>query len=75
MNLTHVNDDYTKLKQDFEKYGGLAKQSVKNYYNKFNTLKQNVNNAMSKLRQFVSTFLPLFLIKPKLVDQYTSTNS
>lgn len=61
-----LEDEYTRLKNDFETHGGLKKaerdENIKMIHNLEASRKQNLD----KIREFVSTLLPFYLSKELL---------
>ncbi|MDX5476218.1 MAG: DNA sulfur modification protein DndD [Bacillaceae bacterium] len=58
-----MEDEYNRLKIDFEKYGGLVKSEREEIIKKMNTLESSRKQNLDKIREFVSTLLPFYLVK------------
>lgn len=66
-NLKNVTDTYLEIKSTFEKYGGLVKQEREEILKKIVQLESDRKVRFEKIKEFVSTLLPFFLV-PKLVE-------
>lgn len=63
-----LQDEYQRLKDDFEKYGGLVKSERENLIKQMNTLENERKQNMDKIKEFVSNLLPFYLSKQLLTE-------
>ncbi|WP_404448080.1 DNA sulfur modification protein DndD [Sutcliffiella horikoshii] len=60
---TELEDEYNRLKIDFEKYGGLVKSEREEIIRTMNNLEMERKQNQEKIRDFVSNLLPFYLTK------------
>ncbi|MEH6995724.1 DNA sulfur modification protein DndD [Neobacillus drentensis] len=58
-----LQDDYQRLKYDFENYGGLVKSERDEIIKQMNNIESERKHNMEKIRDFVSNLLPFYLSK------------
>jgi DNA sulfur modification protein DndD len=58
-----LEDEYNRLKLDFEKYGGLVKSEREDIIKTMNNLEMERKQNQEKIREFVSNLLPFYLSK------------
>ncbi|ULT59603.1 DNA sulfur modification protein DndD [Neobacillus drentensis] len=63
-----LNDDYQRLKYDFENYGGLVKSERENIIREMNLIEAHRKQNMENIKEFVSNLLPLYLSKNLLTE-------
>ncbi|MFD0824431.1 DNA sulfur modification protein DndD [Neobacillus sp. M.A.Huq-85] len=63
-----LNDEYQRLKYDFENYGGLIKDERENIIRQMNVIEATRKQNMEKIRNFVSNTLPFYLSKNLLSE-------
>jgi DNA sulfur modification protein DndD len=63
-----LNDEYQRLKNDFENYGGLIKSERENIIKQMNLIEATRKQNMEKIRDFVSNLLPFYLSKNLLTE-------
>ncbi|TWD92198.1 DNA sulfur modification protein DndD [Neobacillus bataviensis] len=56
-----LNDDYQRLKYDFENYGGLVKSERENIIKDMNLIEVSRKQNMEKIKDFASNLLPFYL--------------
>jgi DNA sulfur modification protein DndD len=61
-----LQDDYQRLKYDFENYGGLVKSERDEIIKQMNNIESERKHNMEKIRDFVSNLLPYYLSKDLL---------
>ncbi|MEH6908877.1 DNA sulfur modification protein DndD [Neobacillus drentensis] len=61
-----LQDDYQRLKYDFENYGGLVKAERDEIIKQMNNIESERKHNMEKIRDFVSNLLPFYLSKDLL---------
>ena len=61
-----LEDDYQRLKLDFEKYGGLAKSEREDLLKEIHKIEVERKQNNERLREFVSSLLPFYLSKDLL---------
>jgi DNA sulfur modification protein DndD len=62
-----LNNEYQRLKNDFEQYGGLVKSERDNIIKKMTDIELNRRQNLEKVREFVSTLLPFYLTQELLL--------
>jgi DNA sulfur modification protein DndD len=60
---TALQDDYQRLKYDFENYGGLVKSERDEIIKQMNNIESERKHNMEKIRDFVTNLLPFYLSK------------
>jgi DNA sulfur modification protein DndD len=63
---TALQDDYQRLKYDFENYGGLVKSERDEIIKQMNNIESERKHNMEKIRDFVTNLLPFYLSKDLL---------
>jgi DNA sulfur modification protein DndD len=63
-----LNNEYQRLKNDFEQYGGLVKSERDDIIKKMTDIELNRRQNLEKIREFVSTLLPFYLTKDLLLE-------
>lgn len=58
-----LEDEYTRLKNDFEKHGGLKKAERDDIIKMMQNIEASRKQNLDKVRDFVSTLLPFYLAK------------
>lgn len=66
--LSIIQEEYQSKKNDFEKYGGLKKKEREKILQQISHLETERKHRADKIKQFVSTLLPLFLMKDLLKE-------
>ena len=61
-------DDYQRVKNDFEKYGGLVKAERDDILTQINLIENTRKQNIEKVKEFVSNTLPFYLAKELLFD-------
>ncbi|MBS4205484.1 DNA sulfur modification protein DndD [Lederbergia citrea] len=64
---SNYQDEYDKLRNDFEKYGGLVKSEREEIIRDINVIELSRKQNMDKTREFVADLLPFYLSKELLV--------
>lgn len=68
LTLEKLNDEYRQFKNDFEKNGGLAKTAREEILKNINILEHQRKQNSERIKEFVSTLLPLHLTTKLLTD-------
>lgn len=66
--LELTNEKYLEVKSLFEKYGGLVKTEREEILDKISKLETIRKERMDKIRRFVSTHLPFFLVSREITE-------
>lgn len=66
--LKELNEKYLTIKATFEQYGGLKKQERENLLQQIAQLEAERKQRSEQIKQFVSSYLPLFLAKDLLIQ-------
>lgn len=70
LNITRdsLQDEYNRLKQDFEQFGGLVKSEREEIIKQINTIEAIRKHNLEKIREFVANLLPFYLTKDLLIQ-------
>jgi len=63
-----LKDEYQRLKDDFEKYGGLVKSEREAIIKDMNTIEFSRKQNIERIRDFVANLLPFYLSKNLLLE-------
>lgn len=66
--LESTNEKYFEVKSLFEKYGGLVKTEREDILEKISKIEALRKERIDKIRRFVSSYLPFFLVSNKIKE-------